>query len=96
MTPWQNSHVGSPRWLRSWNRAATSDHVATDSFLAGRIIEVSLKGGVKAVDHIAEADGQADVDDLLVREVLDEGAIGLVVNRLQAGRFLSIPDDCCL
>jgi len=55
-----------------------------------------LKGSVEAVDHIAQSHRQADVDDLLVREVLGEAAISLVVNRLQPCRFLSIPNDCCL
>src|ERR1700730_12396133 len=51
------------------------------------------KARVEAVDHVAETDGQADIDDLLRREVLCQVTVNRVVDRLQPSRILSVAYD---
>ena len=48
---------------------------------------------MKPVDHVGQADGQADVDDLLLGEVIFERGIGRRIDRIEAGRLLRIGDD---
>ena len=45
---------------------------------------------MKAIDHVGNADGQADVDDLFLAEVAFELAVSDIVYRFETRRFLGI------
>jgi len=83
----------SPWRLRSWNGTGPRDPVAGFSLGTRRFVEIGLKGRMESVDHIAEPDSQADVDDLLVGKMFGEGAIGIVVDRFEACRSLGVSDN---
>ena len=83
----------SPWWLRSWNGTGTRDPVAGISFGTRRFVEIGLEGRVEPIDHVAKPDDQTDVDDLLSRKVFGKSAIGPVIDRFEARRFLSVSNN---
>lgn len=54
--------------------------------LRGLFVHVGEEGRVEAVDHVAQADDYADLDDLLVAVVRGEVAVEIVVDEDGAGR----------
>ena len=48
---------------------------------------------MEAVDRVAEPDGEADLDDLALREVHPEAGVDRVRDRFVARRYLRIVND---
>ena len=59
------------------------------------IVEVGSERRVKAIDHVAQAHGQTDVDELLGREVSGEIAVEPIIDGIKLRRLLRIAHDCC-
>lgn len=55
------------RWQRYWTNAVLG--IAGVQFGQGFRVDVSPKRRIKSIDHIAETDRQAEIDDLRGREM---------------------------
>jgi len=75
------------------DRAGAGDHVAGLGVADRVSVEVGAEGRVEALDHVAEADRQRDVHDLLWRLMPCQRAVGLVVDRLEPRRLARVGDD---
>ena len=82
-----------PRRPRHRDRTNPGDSVAGFKRRDRCLIDIRLECRVEAVDHVAQPDRQADIHDLLRREMPCQIAVCRVVDRLQPGRFLRVSND---
>ncbi len=82
---------------RMWDGAnAARELIASLRSREGDLIDICQKCGVKTVDHVAQANGQANIDNLLRAEVLGESSVGFIVDGNISGRALRVTHDCRL
>ena len=65
-----------------WNGTDSTAYKLVASLYSGKcdLINIRKKGGVKTVDDVAQANGQANIDNLLRAEMVCESMIRFIID----------------